>query len=307
MNPYKLLKTKEPHSIKEIFENFKVQNEKQFCRAWLTIEEATNFFSNSGFELPDKISEIKFDDSLKFGDGVLFPDVLIFFENDDVWYMEVMSTSNNGKWDNEHHKQFYIKKFRLSQMHPNLYSFAISFKPFDPCFSEEICDMENTFGVELIFNQDGYTSNVICKKEEQKKISSERDEKLLEFWTILQPKLKFPLSKPGKWDYVEKCVGDVRLGIKSNTKSFYTYMNFKDETLGLYKSLVENKEKIEEKYNCSLTLLENRVYSHIQITSDPCIDDKANWPDATSFINKSLEILSKIAKEEFSINFDTKK
>jgi hypothetical protein len=167
MNRYKKGITLENHSLDQIYERYKSRVETEFVKNFFQTEEIISILESCGFSPPSEIlTEPEF--TVQIGHSKKRAD-LIFEHENSVFYFEVMSQGGGGKWDDAHHEQFYLKSTRLSQIYENVYSFAISFKEFEPCYLEEIQAMDNWFAIHLRFNDSGYFVDVYGVEEKKKK------------------------------------------------------------------------------------------------------------------------------------------
>jgi|688.fasta_scaffold466401_1 hypothetical protein len=298
MNPYQFIADKEQHSLETVFEKFKVSNERQFCRKFFTKTEVEKLFPLIGFELPGEILEIIPDKSIKFGDGYLIPDILVIFENE-TWYLEVMSSTNGGLWDNEHHKQLYIKRERLSQEYGSIKSFAVAFKEFSPCYLEEFCSMPDTYAIQLVFGDEGYRCNVVCQERKRLEDSGRRNLQL-DFWAEFIN--KFDLlkdKKPQKSDWMAKFVNNICIGVQSNGVKTSAYLSFKEKMFDSYYKLLEKKELIEDDFGDVLIWRETPKFREIRFESGPCINDKEKWEQGQKFLYENAKKLEKILEKYF--------
>lgn len=296
MNPYQFIADKEQHSIEKVFEKFKVSNERQFCRKFFTKEEIEKLFPSIGFELPGEILEIEPDKSIKFGDGYLIPDILVIFENE-TWYLEVMSSKDGGLWDNEHHKQLYIKRERLTQEYGTIKSFAVAFKEFPLCYVEEFCLMPDTYAIQLVFSDEGYRCNVVCK--EKKTLDDSGRAKLqLEFWSEFINKFDLLKGlKPQKSDWMVKSVNSICIGVQVNGVKTSAYLSFKEKMFDSYYKLLEKKELIEHEFGGTLNWRETPKFREIRVDTEPCFNNKEKWEQGMKFIYENAKKLENILQK----------
>jgi hypothetical protein len=299
---YKPAEYKQIHSISQVFSNLEVSKEIEFCSNFFTKENTENFFRLLGIELPSKIEDIVFNMSIPLGKNVKHPDVIIFFENGPIFYLEVMSQSNFGRWDQNHHEQLYLKKLKLQQIFEGVTTFAISFGEFEPCFIQEICDLDDTYGVELYFTDREYHTKLICG-ESKIKDSTKYKEKYKEFWFYVQSKV--PHFK-GLTPTEDSWWGIQRNGISIETwtsgKGLRTCIVFRGNSKKHFYFLEEDKEHIEKNYGVEFSenLQHPRItFNHHRAT----INDKSLWDESVEFINFSYKILTHLIKKELEIKF----
>lgn len=299
MNPYQFIEEKEQHSIETVFEKFEVSNERQFCRKFFTKKEIEKLFPLIGFDLPSEILEIQLDKSIKFGDNYLIPDILVIFENE-TWYFEVMSSKDGGLWDNEHHKQLYIKRERISHEYGTIKSFAVAFKEFSPCYVEEFCSMTDTYALHLVFGEEGYRCNVVCKEKKRLEDSGRRNLQI-DFWS--QFINKFDLlkdMKPQKSDWMAKFVNNIAIGVQVNGVKTSAYLSFKEKMFDSYYKLLEKRELIEQDFGYQLNWRETPKFREIRVDTEPCFNDKEKWEEGQKFIYENAKKLENIL-EKYSL------
>lgn len=167
LNRYQKGISLENHPLDQVYGRYKSRIETEFVKNFFQTEEISSILESCGFISPIEIScEPEF--TVQIGHSKKRAD-LIFEHENSAFYFEVMSQTGGGRWDDDHHQQFYLKSTRLSQIYENVYSFAIAFKEFDPCYLEEIQAMDNWFAIHLRFNDSGYYVDVYGVEEKKKK------------------------------------------------------------------------------------------------------------------------------------------
>jgi hypothetical protein len=157
--------------LNEVFDIVAAKNERDFVRKFFSERQIKTILEECGITLPDEEVEILFDDSLRIGKSTLFPDVLLKVGSQ-VFYLEVMSQKNGGRWDDDHHQQLILKKTALELIYDEVYTFAVAFKEFDYEYQELFTKLENCYALQLIFDvQKEYTVNVVGLEEKKKKYS----------------------------------------------------------------------------------------------------------------------------------------
>ena len=157
--------------LNEVFDVVTAKNERDFVRKFFSEKQTKSVLEECGITLPDEEFEILFDDSLRIGKTTLFPDVLLKVGSQ-VFYLEVMSQKNGGRWDDDHHQQLILKKTALELIYDEVYTFAVAFKEFDYEYQELFTKLENCYALQLIFDvKKEYTVNVVGLEEKKKKYS----------------------------------------------------------------------------------------------------------------------------------------
>jgi hypothetical protein len=303
MKTYQFIPTTTQHTLKQIFENYAVTKEVEFVKTFFSEENIMNIISECGLEKPERLEDFVFEYPVKFGISSYRADLVVESESS-CYYFEVMSTSNKGVWDQDHHLQFFLKHTKLNQMYDDVKSFAVSFGEFDPRFSEEICKMENTFGVHLEFTDYGFKINVICK--EQKKVQQNlHNELCLEFWGRTLQNIKktssfFNNSNPttGKWiSKTVKKVAKINSVVSGSYVRLEVYIDrqTKDMNKEVYHKLLMNKEKIENElgYQLNWEILDHSDCSRISISQDGDFRNKEKWNDMIEFLSLNVENFQK--------------
>jgi len=149
----------EDHDLQTIYSRYGASQETEFVDKFFLVDEITTVLENCGVPIPEEI-ERDLEHRIKIGYSTKRADLVFEGPDDSVYYFEVMSQSYNGKWDDDHHQQFYLKSTRLSQIYETVHSFAISFKEFDPAYLEEFQQMDNWYAIHLRFNDGGYYADV---------------------------------------------------------------------------------------------------------------------------------------------------
>lgn len=169
MNPYKKGIKLEDHSLEQVFNALGVAGEVKFVEKFFGEEEIRTVVEACGLN-PQGPIERTLEHKIQVGFATKRAD-LTFEDDGNLYYLEVMSQANKGRWDNEHHEQFYLKQARLRQQYDQVYSFAIAFKEFDTVYLDEFSKMEDSYAIHLRFNDDGYFADVYGVEEKKRAVS----------------------------------------------------------------------------------------------------------------------------------------
>ena len=243
------------HPIDQIFSAYGVKRETDFVDRFFTAEEINTVLEACGFTSVDKPVR-QLEHPVQIGFATKRAD-LTFEDEGSLYYFEVMSQSQGGKWDNDHHEQFYLKSARLKQQYDQVYSFAIAFKEFDPVYLDEFSKMEDSYAIHLRFNDQGYFADVYGVEEKQRKTSVKLAsmEELGQKWMdVARDQMGFQNRKAepqrSRYLYIGKALTGKRLGIE-------WVMNQSESTLGIkvhgeivrdhgYTAIVDNSQQIVE-------------------------------------------------------------
>jgi len=169
MEPFKKKVKTEEMSLPEVFSVVSAKNERDFVRKFFSSKQTQSILEECGITLPEEEFEMLFDDSLRIGKSTLFPDVLLKVGSQ-VFYLEVMSQKNGGRWDDDHHQQLILKKTALELIYDEVYTFAVAFKEFDYEYQELFTKLENCYALHLVFDiNKEYTVNILGLEEKKTK------------------------------------------------------------------------------------------------------------------------------------------
>ena len=168
MERYKRGEAIQDHTLKEVYERYGASQETEFVQKFFKDSEIQAILENCGVDVHDVITS-ELEHPVQIGYSNKRADLVCQGEDGAVYYFEVMSQSYAGKWDDDHHQQFYLKSTRLGQLHETVYSFAIGFKEFDPRYLEEFQKMDNWYAIHLRFNDHGYFPDVYGVEEKKQK------------------------------------------------------------------------------------------------------------------------------------------
>jgi len=157
------------HTLTDVFSAYECNRETQFVEAFFGKEEMNTVIEACGLSSIEDIDR-KLETPITIGMATKRAD-LTFEDEGQMYYFEVMSQSQKGKWDNDHHEQFYLKSNRLKQDYEQVYSFAIAFKEFDAPYLNEFSKMEDSYAIHLRFNDQGYFADVYGIEEKKEKVS----------------------------------------------------------------------------------------------------------------------------------------
>ena len=207
------------HPIDEVFSAYGVNRETAFVEEFFGNDEMNDIIEACGLQRVDKIDR-DLETPISIGMATKRAD-LTFEDEGQFYYFEVMSQSQRGKWDNDHHEQFYLKSTRLKQQYDQVYSFAIAFKEFDPAYLEEFSKMEDSYAIHLRFNDQGYFADVYGVEEKLEKVSvklASMEELGLKWMNIASSQMGFKNRKDSphrsRYLYIGKPYTGSRLGIE---------------------------------------------------------------------------------------------
>ena len=157
------------HKLSDVFQAYECTRETQFVESFFGEEEMNAVIEACGLTRIDKIDR-DLETPVSIGMATKRAD-LTFEDEGQLYYFEVMSQSQNGKWDNDHHEQFYLKSNRLKQDYEQVYSFAIAFKEFETPYLNEFSKMEDSYAIHLRFTDQGYFADVYGIEEKKERVS----------------------------------------------------------------------------------------------------------------------------------------
>lgn len=157
------------HDLETIMSAYDAAGEVDFVKTFFGEEEINTILEECGLTPVENI-KAQLEYPVQIGLATKRAD-LVFENEGSLYYLEVMSKSHKGKWDNDHHEQFYLKSARLKQQHDDVYSFAIAFKEFDAAYLEEFSKMEDSYAIHLRFTDQGYFADVYGIEEKRQKVS----------------------------------------------------------------------------------------------------------------------------------------
>lgn len=231
MNRYSKGTRSVDHAIDQVFAAYEVNRETAFVDTFFGQEEMNAVLEACGFSAVETIDR-QLETPITIGMATKRAD-LTFEDEGSLYYFEVMSQSGGGKWDNDHHEQFYLKSARLKQQYDQVYSFAIAFKEFDTVYLDEFSKMEDSYAIHLRFNEQGYFADVYGVEEKQRKVTVKLAsmEELGQKWMdIARDEMKFKNRKNepqrSRYLYIGKALTGKRLGIE-------WVMNQSESTLGI--------------------------------------------------------------------------
>ena len=177
MNRYSHKRPATNHDLATVYSRYNAKHEPDFVEKFFRKEELTAIIEECGIPLPAEMRP-KPEHTVTLGKSSLRADLVIEDEGT-AYYFEVMSQLGGGRWDDDHHRQLYLKSTRMRQMYDEVHTFAVAFKEFDPCYLEEIQEMDDWYAIVLTFSDEGYKVNVYGSEEKRRKKgqrSSEREE-----------------------------------------------------------------------------------------------------------------------------------
>jgi len=207
------------HTLTDVFSAYECNRETQFVEAFFGKEEMNTVIEACGLSSIEDIDR-KLETPITIGMATKRAD-LTFEDEGQMYYFEVMSQSQKGKWDNDHHEQFYLKSNRLKQDYEQVYSFAIAFKEFDAPYLNEFSKMEDSYAIHLRFNDQGYFADVYGIEEKKEKVSvklASLEELGLKWMKVASSEMGFKNRKElphrSRYLYIGKAYTGSRLGIE---------------------------------------------------------------------------------------------
>ena len=207
------------HTLTDVFSAYECNRETQFVEAFFGKEEMNTVIEACGLSSIEDIDR-KLETPITIGMATKRAD-LTFEDEGQMYYFEVMSQSQKGKWDNDHHEQFYLKSNRLKQDYEQVYSFAIAFKEFDAPYLNESSKMEDSYAIHLRFNDQGYFADVYGIEEKKEKVSvklASLEELGLKWMKVASSEMGFKNRKElphrSRYLYIGKAYTGSRLGIE---------------------------------------------------------------------------------------------
>ena len=207
------------HALTDVFSAYGCNRETQFVEAFFGKEEMNTVIEACGLSNIEDIDR-KLETPITIGMATKRAD-LTFEDEGQMYYFEVMSQSQKGKWDNDHHEQFYLKSNRLKQDYEQVYSFAIAFKEFDAPYLNEFSKMEDSYAIHLRFNDQGYFADVYGIEEKKEKVTvklASLEELGLKWMKVASSEMGFKNRKDlphrSRYLYIGKAYTGSRLGIE---------------------------------------------------------------------------------------------
>jgi hypothetical protein len=207
------------HTLTDVFSAYECNRETQFVEAFFGKEEMNTVIEACGLSNIEDIDR-KLETPITIGMATKRAD-LTFEDEGQMYYFEVMSQSQKGKWDNDHHEQFYLKSNRLKQDYEQVYSFAIAFKEFDAPYLNEFSKMEDSYAIHLRFNDQGYFADVYGIEEKKEKVTvklASLEELGLKWMKVASSEMGFKNRKDlphrSRYLYIGKAYTGSRLGIE---------------------------------------------------------------------------------------------
>lgn len=168
MQRYKRGRAIQDHHLNEVFNRYGAKQETEFVKSFFGKEEANSILETCGIPEVD-VFEPEVEYPVSIGYSTKRADLVFEGPDDTAYYFEIMSQSYDGRWDDAHHQQFYLKATRLKQIYENVYAFAVAFKEFEPKYLEEISAMDNWYAIHLRFNDHGYFPEVYGVEQKRQK------------------------------------------------------------------------------------------------------------------------------------------
>jgi len=196
MKRYKKGEYQQDHDLATIFGAYEAKDEPDFVKKFFKKEELIAVLESCGIAEKDfTMTQVQCEHPVTVGTSSKRADLTIEVDNT-LYYFEVMSQSHSGRWDNDHHEQFYLKSTRFKQLYDEVYSFAVAFKEFDPRYLEEFQKMDDWYAIHLRFNDKGYFSDVYGVEDKRQQISAKivSIEKTADEWRELLAKT-LPMRK----------------------------------------------------------------------------------------------------------------
>tara|TARA_B100000768_G_scaffold50446_1_gene49210 strand:+ start:2939 stop:3880 length:942 start_codon:yes stop_codon:yes gene_type:complete len=207
------------HTLSDVFQAYECNRETQFVESFFGEEEMNAVIEACGLARIDKIDR-DLETPISIGMATKRAD-LTFEDEGQLYYFEVMSQSQNGKWDNDHHEQFCLKSNRLKLDYEQVYSFAIAFKEFETPYLNEFSKMEDSYAIHLRFTDQGYFADVYGIEEKKEKVSvklASLEELGLRWMNIASSQMGFKNRKDSphrnRYLYIGKPFTGSRLGIE---------------------------------------------------------------------------------------------
>lgn len=207
------------HKLSEVFSAYECSRETEFVDKFFGEEEMNTILEACGLSHIENIDR-NIETPISIGMATKRAD-LTFEDEGQLYYFEVMSQSQNGKWDNDHHEQFYLKSNRLKQDYEQVYSFAIAFKEFEAAYLNEFSKMEDSYAIHLRFTDQGYFADVYGIEDKKEKVSvklASLEELGLKWMNIATSEMGFNNRKDyphrSRYLYIGKPYTGSRLGIE---------------------------------------------------------------------------------------------
>lgn len=207
------------HKLSEVFSAYECSRETEFVDKFFGEEEMNTILEACGLSHIENIDR-NIETPISIGMATKRAD-LTFEDEGQLYYFEVMSQSQNGKWDNDHHEQFYLKSNRLKQDYEQVYSFAIAFKEFEAAYLNEFSKMEDSYAIHLRFTDQGYFADVYGIEDKKEKVSvklASLEELGLKWMNIATSEMGFDNRKDyphrSRYLYIGKPYTGSRLGIE---------------------------------------------------------------------------------------------
>lgn len=207
------------HKLSEVFSAYECSRETEFVDKFFGEEEMNTILEACGLSHIENINR-NIETPISIGMATKRAD-LTFEDEGQLYYFEVMSQSQNGKWDNDHHEQFYLKSNRLKQDYEQVYSFAIAFKEFEAAYLNEFSKMEDSYAIHLRFTDQGYFADVYGIEDKKEKVSvklASLEELGLKWMNIATSEMGFNNRKDyphrSRYLYIGKPYTGSRLGIE---------------------------------------------------------------------------------------------
>jgi len=145
------------HSIGDVYSKWGVNKETEFVKKFFTEERINEILAACGLEKIKDLNPI-FEYPVEVGRSTKRADIVVRHD-DEFYYFEVMSSSQDGEWDQEHHEQFLQKSQILGLDGQRVHAFAIAFKEFHPDFRDQITMCPDAYAVDIKFDDRGWCVN----------------------------------------------------------------------------------------------------------------------------------------------------
>jgi hypothetical protein len=274
------------HGLEQIFSAYNSTRETEFVQAFFSTEEINSILESCGLETlqnPEPILERP----VKIGVNTTKRADLVFENEDQAYYFEVMSQSGAGRWDDDHHQQMLLKtkKLELEYGSDLVYTFAVAFKEFDPIYLDDIQKMDNCYAVHLRFNEHGYFADVYGIEEKSRKtaIKLQTVSEVAQRWLDLAAE-HFPNRKntPRSNRYL-----DIGKGIQGN-KGIEWVISSRGNRIG-----IKLHGHLYNQYECK----SDEILKHIQEQTGILLTSKGTH-DQTFWHDMNLEDLSAHNKDQ---------
>jgi len=281
MNRYKKGDIIEDHLLSSVYGAYNVNKETEFVKSFFGKDEVNTILEACGLSPLEDFNPI-YEKNIMVGLSPMRADLLFELDNT-IYYFEIMSQSNNGKWDNDHHKQMILKQTILS-LDYDVYTFSVAFKEFEPAYIEQINNMENNFAIHLRFNDNGYFADVYGAEEKKREVSiasKARNDIGIKWLEIASSKMGFKNRKEticnNRYIYIGKGYSGSKgiewslnnnngtIGIKLCGSDLYKYNTNIEDVINHLKSNVSGFEYIKSRDTNILFKFNTEDYSDVNV------------------------------------------